>query len=147
MNAMRQLDSGDGDSCIVERLEAGHRGAVAFDRAMVLLNNIVEILAALTSTRIWCITGLAFGQERPEPVLVQVRSRKRSDSRLGGRQAQASARSHSTFSDRSRRGRPAPNENCRFLMRCASSIPVMVMAALSKDLKPAIEAHRRLIAR
>lgn len=45
MNAMRQLDSGNGDGCIVERLEAGHRSAAPFDRAMVLLN-IIEILAA-----------------------------------------------------------------------------------------------------
>jgi hypothetical protein len=38
MNAMRELDSGNGDGRIVERLETGHRGAVPFDRAMVLLN-------------------------------------------------------------------------------------------------------------
>src|SRR5437016_14278608 len=102
MNAMRQLDSGDGDSCIVERLEAGHRGAVAFDRAMVLLNNIVEILAALTSTRTWCIMGLAFQQERPVPLLVQVQSRLRSDSRLSRRQRQANARFYSTITHRTR---------------------------------------------
>ena len=32
-------------------------------------------------------------------------------------------------------------------MRCASSIPAMVMAGLSNDLKPALEVQRRLIAR
>ena len=36
MNAMRQLDSGNRDGRIVERLEAGHRGTAPFDRAMVL---------------------------------------------------------------------------------------------------------------
>ena len=45
MNAMRQLDSGNGDGRIVERLEAGHRGTAPFDRAMILLNDIVEVLA------------------------------------------------------------------------------------------------------
>jgi hypothetical protein len=30
-------------------------------------------------------------------------------------------------------------------MRCASSMPAIVTAAFGKDLKPAIEAHRRLI--
>ena len=43
---MRQLDSGNGNGGIVERLETGHRGTAAFDRAMVLLNYIVEVLAA-----------------------------------------------------------------------------------------------------
>ena len=43
---MRQLDSGNGNGGIVERLETGHRGAAAFDRAMVLLNYVVEVLAA-----------------------------------------------------------------------------------------------------
>ena len=46
MNAMRQLDSGNGNNGFVERLETGHRGAAAFDRAMVLLNYAVEVLAA-----------------------------------------------------------------------------------------------------
>jgi hypothetical protein len=46
MNAMSQLDSGDGDGRIVERLEAGHRGTAPFDRAMVLLDHILDILAA-----------------------------------------------------------------------------------------------------
>jgi hypothetical protein len=45
MNAMRQLNSGNGDGHILERLEAGHRGAARFDRAMVLLNNIVQVPA------------------------------------------------------------------------------------------------------
>ena len=39
---VRQLDSGNRDRRIVERLEVGHRGTSPFDRAMVLLNNIVE---------------------------------------------------------------------------------------------------------
>ena len=40
-----------------------------------------------------------------------------------------------------------PNENCLLRIRWASSMPANVMAALPKDLKPPIEAHRRLIAR
>jgi hypothetical protein len=36
----------NGDGRIVERLETGHRGAAPFDRAMVLLNYIVEVPAA-----------------------------------------------------------------------------------------------------
>jgi hypothetical protein len=43
---MRELDSGNGDGRIAERLETGHRGAAPFDRAMVLLNYIVEVPAA-----------------------------------------------------------------------------------------------------
>jgi hypothetical protein len=38
---MRQLDSGNGNGGIVERLETGHRGAAALDRAMVLLNYVL----------------------------------------------------------------------------------------------------------
>ena len=45
MNAVRQLDSGNGYGRIAERLKAGHGGTSPFDRAMVLLNNIVEVLA------------------------------------------------------------------------------------------------------
>src|SRR5271165_2554546 len=41
MNAMRQLDSGNGNARIVERLEAGHRSTAPSDRAIVLVNNIV----------------------------------------------------------------------------------------------------------
>ena len=40
-----------------------------------------------------------------------------------------------------------PNENWRFRIRCASSIPLIVMAAFKADLKPVIHEHRRLIAR
>ncbi len=45
------------------------------------------------------------------------------------------------------RYRPRPNENCRLRIRWASSMPANVMAALPNDLKPPIEAHRRLTAR
>jgi hypothetical protein len=34
MNAVRQLDSGNGDRRIVERREPGHRGTAPSDRAM-----------------------------------------------------------------------------------------------------------------
>jgi hypothetical protein len=37
MNAVRQLDSGNGDGRIAERLKAGHGGTSPFDRSMVLL--------------------------------------------------------------------------------------------------------------
>jgi hypothetical protein len=46
MNAVRQLDSGNGHGRIAERLKAGHGGTSPFDRAMVLLNNIVEVLSS-----------------------------------------------------------------------------------------------------
>jgi len=46
MNAMSQLDSGNDDDLLVERLEAGHRGTAVFGRAIVLLDHIVGILAA-----------------------------------------------------------------------------------------------------
>ncbi len=46
MNAVRQLDSGNGNGRIVERLKAGHGGTAPFDRAMVLLNNIVKVFAS-----------------------------------------------------------------------------------------------------
>lgn len=41
---------------------------------------------------------------------------------LGDRHPYASARSHIVFNACTRRGRPAPNENCLFRIRCASSI-------------------------
>lgn len=59
----------------------------------------------------------------------------------------ASARSQSCFSDPKFRYRPRPSENCLFRIRWASSMPANAIAALPKDLKPVIEAHRRLIAR
>jgi hypothetical protein len=43
MNTMRELDSRNGDGGIVKRFETRHQGAAPFDRAMVLLNYIVEI--------------------------------------------------------------------------------------------------------
>jgi hypothetical protein len=43
---MGQLDTGDRDGRIRGRLEPSHRRTASFDRAMVLLNNIVEVLAS-----------------------------------------------------------------------------------------------------
>ena len=59
----------------------------------------------------------------------------------------ASAIAHSAFRDQSWRRRPRPNENCPLRIRCASSMPAIVMAAFANDLNPAIDAQRRLIAR
>ena len=59
----------------------------------------------------------------------------------------ASAIAHSSLRDQPRRRRPRPNENCPFRMRWASSMPAIVIAAFANDLKPAIDAHRRLMAR
>jgi hypothetical protein len=59
----------------------------------------------------------------------------------------ASAIAHSDFLEQSRRRRPRPNENCPLRMRCASSMPAIVMAAFLNDLNPAIDSQRRLIAR
>jgi hypothetical protein len=42
---MGKLDSGQCNGRTPERLEASHRGASAFDRSMILLNEIVEVLA------------------------------------------------------------------------------------------------------
>jgi hypothetical protein len=38
---MGKLDPGQGNGRTAERLEASHRGASAFDRSMILLNEIV----------------------------------------------------------------------------------------------------------
>jgi hypothetical protein len=43
---MAKLDSGQRNSRTAERLEASHRGASAFDRSMILLNEIVEVLVS-----------------------------------------------------------------------------------------------------
>src|ERR1022692_3095549 len=59
----------------------------------------------------------------------------------------ASAIAHSAFRDQSWRRGPRPNENCPLRIRCASSMPAIVMAAFANDLNPAIDAQRRLIAR
>jgi hypothetical protein len=59
----------------------------------------------------------------------------------------ASAIAHSAFRDQPRRRRPRPNENCPLRMRCASSMPAIVMVAFANDLNPAIDAQRRLIVR
>src|ERR1035438_2968165 len=59
----------------------------------------------------------------------------------------ASAIAHSAFRDQPWPRRPRPNENCPLRIRCASSMPAIVMAAFANDLNPAIDAQRRLIAR
>src|ERR1700728_3587638 len=41
---MGEFDAGQGNGRTPERLEASHRGASAFDRPMILLNEIVEVL-------------------------------------------------------------------------------------------------------
>src|SRR5450759_4410895 len=43
-NAMCQLNSGNGDGCIRERFEPSHRCATPLDRAVVLLDQVVEVL-------------------------------------------------------------------------------------------------------
>src|ERR1700684_253353 len=43
-NPMGKLDAGQRYRRTPERLEAPHRGASAFDRPMILLNEIVEVL-------------------------------------------------------------------------------------------------------
>jgi hypothetical protein len=42
---MGELDAGQGNGRTPERLEACHLGAPAFDRSMILLNEIVKVLA------------------------------------------------------------------------------------------------------
>jgi hypothetical protein len=42
---MGELDAGQRNRCTLERLEASHRSASAFDRSMILLNEVVEVLA------------------------------------------------------------------------------------------------------
>ena len=42
---MGKLDAGQSNGRTPKRLEASHRGATALDRAMILLNQIVEVLA------------------------------------------------------------------------------------------------------
>ncbi len=42
---MCQLDSGNRDRSVGERLESVHRRSAALDRAVILLNDIVEVLA------------------------------------------------------------------------------------------------------
>ena len=44
-NAMGQLDAGDGDGRAVEGLEPRHRCAAPFDRSMILLSDVIQILA------------------------------------------------------------------------------------------------------
>jgi hypothetical protein len=59
----------------------------------------------------------------------------------------ASAIAHPALRDQPRRRRPRSNENCLLRMRCASSMPEIVIAAFANELNPAIDARRRLIAR
>jgi hypothetical protein len=40
-NSMCQLNSGERDGCSSKRLEAHHGSAAAFDRTMILLNDVV----------------------------------------------------------------------------------------------------------
>src|SRR5687768_9549740 len=40
---MCQLDPGERYRCIAERFEAQHGSAAAFDRAMILLNDVVQV--------------------------------------------------------------------------------------------------------
>lgn len=47
---MCQLDSGNRDRSVAERLESLHRRTAALDGAVILLNDIVEVLAAPNST-------------------------------------------------------------------------------------------------
>ena len=42
---MGKLDPGQCNGRTPERLEASHRGAPAFDRSVILLNEIIEVLA------------------------------------------------------------------------------------------------------
>src|ERR1035438_1205858 len=44
-NAMCQLNSGNGDGRIRERLEPSHRRTASLDRPMILLDDVVQILA------------------------------------------------------------------------------------------------------
>ena len=43
---MRELNTGDRDRRALEALEAQHRRTPPLDRAMILLDNVVEVLAA-----------------------------------------------------------------------------------------------------
>ena len=43
VNPVRQLDASERYRCISERLEARHGRAAAFDRAMILLNDVVQV--------------------------------------------------------------------------------------------------------
>ena len=49
---MGKLDSGQCNGRTPERLEASHRGASAFDRSMILLNEIGEVLATPGSAEV-----------------------------------------------------------------------------------------------
>jgi hypothetical protein len=42
---MGKLNAGQCNRCTAEGLEATHRSASAFDRSMILLNEVVEVLA------------------------------------------------------------------------------------------------------
>jgi hypothetical protein len=45
VNPVCQLDSGNRDSSVGERLDSLHRRTAALNRAVILLNDIVEVLA------------------------------------------------------------------------------------------------------
>jgi len=42
---MGKLDAGQGNRCTPERLEASHGSASTFNRSMILLDEIIEVLA------------------------------------------------------------------------------------------------------
>jgi hypothetical protein len=44
-NSMGQLDAGDRDGCVRERLEPSHRRTASLDRPMILLDDVVQIFA------------------------------------------------------------------------------------------------------
>ena len=149
-NPMGKLDSGKCNGRTPERLDACHRGAPAFDRPMILLDKIVEVLTTphLNVLRMQrnrkngtvALLALAIGvPERPRAKSARLR--------LPRATYYASARSQSCFNEPKFRYLPCPNANCLLRIRWASSIPANVIAALRKDLKPPMEAHRRLIAR
>ena len=50
--SMRQFDTGERDGSGLQRLQAQHRGAATFDRAVILLDNVVEIAATANQYRL-----------------------------------------------------------------------------------------------
>jgi hypothetical protein len=46
VNSLCQLDAGNRDCGLVERFEPLHGGTAAFDCSVILLNDIVEVVAA-----------------------------------------------------------------------------------------------------
>jgi len=48
-NTVGEFNTGDRNGRVVERLEASHRGAAPLDRAVVLLDEVVEVLVRVLS--------------------------------------------------------------------------------------------------